>query len=149
MKKLLLAVSAGLTLVSLGGQAIAACTNPTRLSAAQISALVGGNTVCVPNVTVPTMTWQELHVGTSTSTTGALIDFKRGPGHAVDPSETVGTWTVNGTGAGNATITHSYNAGGGSYIYTVHGTGVVGSDHSFCVGATEIVARVKAGGGAC
>lgn len=147
MKNLVLVATMVGSLVS--GAAIAACTNPTRLNAVAISALLGGNTVCVPTSTIPTMTWQELHVGNATSTTGALIDYKRGPGHPVDPSETVGSWTVTGSGVGNSTVTHAYGGSGGTYIYSVHGSGVVGTDHSFCVGATEIVARVKAGGGAC
>lgn len=144
MKKLVLVATMVGSLVS--GEAIAACDNSTRLNAAAISALLGGNTVCVPTTTIPTMTWQELHQGTSG---GPLIDYKRGPGHPVDPSETVGSWTVSGSGVGNATVTHAYSGSGGTYIYSVHGTGIVGTDHSFCVGATEIVARVKAGGGAC
>lgn len=144
MKKFVLVAAIAGSLVS--GQAIAACTPSTRLNAAAITALLGSNTVCVPAVTVPTMTWQELHVG---APGGALIDFKRGPGHPVDPTQTVGTWTVSGTGAGNATVTHAYSGAGGTYIYSVHGSGVVGTNHSFCAGATEIVARVKSGGGAC
>lgn len=146
MKKFVLVAAMAGSLVS--GQAIAACTNATRLDAAAISALLGGNTVCVPTTTIPTMTWQELHVGTATSTTGALIDYKRGPGDAVDPSETVGTWTVNANGgAQQATVTHAYSGGGGTYIYSVHS--ISGTNYGFCVGGTEIVARVKFGGGAC
>lgn len=147
MKKfVLVAVMAG-SLVS--GQAFAVCTGSTRLDAAPLKALLGGNTVCVPTATIPTMTWQELHVGTSTSTTGALIDYKRGPGHAVDPSETVGTWTVTANSAGNnASVVHAYS-GGGSYTYSVYGSGLVGSIHSFCVGTTAIDAMVKAGGTGC
>lgn len=143
MKKFVLVAMMAGSLVSM--EAFAACTTPTRLTAAAISALLGGNTVCVPTTTIPTMTWQELHQGTSG---GALIDYKRGPGPGPDPSATVGTWTVTGTGTGNSTVTHTYT-GGNTYTYSVHGTGVVGSNHSFCAGATEIVARVKLGGGAC
>ena len=146
MKKFVLVAVMASSLVS--GQAMAACTNATRLNAAQISALLGGNTVCVPAVTANPMTWQELHQGTSG---GALVDYKRGPGHPVDPSETVGTWTVNGGGQGNSSVTHVYSGAGGSYTYTVHGSGAVGTNHSFCpiAGGAEIVARVKPSGGAC
>lgn len=146
MKKYVLVAAMAGSLVS--GEAIAACTGGTRLDAAAISALLGGKTVCVPMVTIATMTWQELHVGNTTSTTGALIDYKRGPGHPVDPSETVGTWTVNGTGNGNSTVTHAYGSGG-SYIYSVHGN--PDGSYSFCPlpSGTEIFARVKLGGGAC
>ena len=143
MKKfVLVAVMAG-SLVS--GQAMAACTTSTRLAGPAISTLLAGNTVCVPTVTIATMTWQELHQGTSG---GALIDYKRGPGHPVDPSETVGTWTVSGTGVGNSTVTHAYGSGG-SYTYSVHAN--IDGSYSFCPvpSGTEIFARVKLGGGAC
>ena len=146
MKKFVLVAAMLGSLVS--GETMAACGSSNRLKAADISLLLGGNTVCVPTTTIPDMTWQELHVGTSTSTSGALIDYKRGPTHPTDKSETVGNWSVTGTGS-NASVTHTYSGGGGTYIYTVHGTGIVGTDHSFCVGATEIVAKVKSGGGAC
>lgn len=146
MKKFVLVAAMAGSLVS--GQANAACTTATRLAPAAISALLGGNTVCVPTTTIPTMTWQELHVGTSTSTTGALIDYKRGPGPGPDPSQTVGTWTVTGSGVGNAVVTHAYS-GGGTYTYSVHS--ISGTNYGFCPvpSGTEIVARVKSGGGAC
>jgi len=146
MKTLLLASTIALAVVS--GEAMADCSNSTRLGPTAISALLGGNTVCVPVATVDPMTWQELHTGTATSTTGSLVDYKRGPGHATDPSETVGTWTVNGNGVGNASVTHNYGSGG-SFTYEVHGSGVVGTNHSFCGSGPEIVARVKSGGGGC
>ena len=146
MKKFVLVAAIAGSLVS--GQAIAACTS-ARLNAVDISKLLGGNTVCVPAVTVDPMTWQELHVGSSTSTSGALIDFKRGTS-TVDPTQTVGTWSVTANPAGNnASVVHTYSGAGGTYIYSVHGSGVVGTNHSFCVGATEIVGRVKSGNGAC
>ena len=140
MKKLVLvAVMAG-SLVS--GQAFAACNDP-RLNATALKALLGGKTVCVPPITQSTMTWQELHVGTSTSTTGDLFDYKRGPPPSPDPTVKVGTWTVTANNAGNnASVIHAYT-GGNSYTYTVHGSGVVGTVHSFCVGNTAIDAMVK------
>jgi hypothetical protein len=48
--------------------------------------------------------WQEFH-----QSGGALIDFKLGPGHPVDPTEQVGTWTANDAAS---TVTHNYGAGG-------------------------------------
>ena len=141
MKKFVLVAAIAGSLVS--GQAIAACTD-TRLNPDAIRALLGGNTVCVPAVTVDPMTWQELH-----TTGGALIDYKRGPNPGPDQSKDVGRWSVNGNGVGNATVTHTYSGGGGSYIYSVHGTGAVGTIHSFCRGGTAIDAKVQLGGGAC
>lgn len=146
MKKFVLVAVMSGSLVS--GQAIAACDTSSRLDTAAINTLLGGNTVCVPSVNANPMIWQELHVGASG---GALIDFKRGPGHAVDPSETVGIWTVASNGGGNkATVTHNYGAGG-SYTYSVHSISVINSIYGFCpiAGGPEIVARVKTSGGAC
>lgn len=141
MKAFVLAATMACALVS--GEAMAACTG-NSLNVAQLNTLLTGNTVCVPATTVPNMTWQELH-----SSAGSLVDYKRGPGHPIDPSETVGSWSVSGNPAGNsATVTHNYGSGG-SYTYSVYGTGVVGTNHSFCGSGPEIVARVKAGGGAC
>ena len=141
MKTFVLAGAIAMTIVS--GQAIAACTG-TNLNATQIGTLLGGNTVCVPAVTVDPMTWQELHNG---STTGTLVDYKRGPGHATDPSETVGSWSIGGTGS-NRTVIHNYGSGG-TYEYLIYNNG--NGTYSFCPvsGGTEIVARVKPGGGAC
>ena len=144
MKKFVLVAIMASSLVS--GQAMAACTTATRLDAAAISALLGGKTVCVPKVTIATMTWQELHEGTSTSTTGLLKDYKRGPGHAVDPSQTVGTWTVSANGGGNqATVTQAYNGGGGIYTYSVHSIDILNAIYGFCptAGGAEIEAKVK------
>ena len=122
MKKFVLVAAMAGSLVS--GQANAACTASSRLNAAAISALLGGNTVCVPKVTpvapIP-MTWQEQHVGTSTSTSGALIDYKRGPPPGPDPTQTVGTWSVTANpGGSNASVVHTYSGGGGTYTYTVN-----------------------------
>lgn len=145
MNKFVLVAAMAGSLVSI--EAIAACTGGTRLNEATLKSLLGGNTVCVPAVTVPTMTWQELHVGTSGS---ALIDYKRGPPpvETVDPSKPVGTWTVNANpGGNNATVTHTYLGGGGSFTYSVHS--ISGAIYGFCAGGVEIVARVKPGGGAC
>jgi hypothetical protein len=144
MKPFVLASTIAFAVIS--GDAMAVCIGGTRLNAAQITLLLTNNTVCVPAATVPDMTWQELH---SSGSGGDLVDFKRGPGHAIDPSETVGSWSVTANPAGNnATVTHNYDSGG-TYTYSVFGSGVVGTSHSFCGSAPEIVGRVKSGGGAC
>lgn len=138
MKTFVLASTMALALVS--GEAMAVCSGNGRLNATQLGSVLTNNTVCVPAVTVTNMTWQELH-----SSGGSLVDYKRGPGHAVDPSETVGTWSVIGTG-NSATIRHNYGTGG-SYDYAVFDNG--NGTHSFCSARPEIVGRVKSGGGAC
>lgn len=76
---------------------------------ATLSALLTGRTVCA---TLGGDRWQERHAAG-----GALVDYKRGPGHAVDPTKQVGTWAASGSGA-NTVVTYSY-AGGSSYAFTV------------------------------
>ena len=137
MKSSLLAVVISLGSVGLAGQAAAACASPsTPLNQNELVTLVAGKTVCVPNGTE--WQWQELHNG-SNQQGGTLIDYKRGPGHAVDPSETVGSWSVSNKG-GNATIEHKYGSGG-TFTYSVWNNG--NGTHSFCSAAPEIVATVK------
>ena len=147
MKKFLLTAGIGVALVSMANVAFAACAAPAATPVSTVAGLITllqGNTVCVPTTTIPTMTWQELHSG---GNGGPLIDFKRGPGHATDPSETVGTWLVTGNAGGaRAIVTHNYGSGG-SYGYTVWNNG--NGTHSFCSAAPEITARIKLGGGAC
>ena len=60
----------------------------------KIAALLGGKTVCAS--LSATEQWQEYHVGNSTAG-GDLIDYKKGPSDAVDPTEKVGTWSTTGT----------------------------------------------------
>lgn len=147
MKKLLLATSVGVLLATVAGQALAVCTGGGRVNATTaLTTLLQNNTVCVPAVTVPTMTWQELHSGSSGGANN-LIDFKRGPGHAVDPSEPVGSWTISGNAGGNAAVVNHNYGTGGSFTYQVFNNG--DGTHSFCSSAPEIVTRVKTGGGGC
>lgn len=136
MKTFVLASTMALALVS--GEAMAVCSGNSRLNATQLGTVLTNNTVCVANGTG--WEWQELHAGN-----GNLVDYKRGPGHAIDPSETVGSWSVNGTGNG-ATVRHNYGSGG-SYDYSVFDNG--NGTHSFCSSRPEIVGRVKSGGGPC
>ena len=84
------------------GQALAqtACPNGTSaLTQAEVVALVAGRTMCAARA--PDR-WQEFHSG-ATAAGGPLNDWKRGPGHPVDPTETVGSWSVNGS-----LLTHNY-----------------------------------------
>lgn len=149
MKRMLLAASIGTLLLSAGGQSVAACAPGGGVTAvntvATLNTLLSGNTVCSPpTASQPNFQWQELH-----QAGGALIDFKRGPGHAVDPSETVGSWAATSpvpSGA-RATVTHTYLGAGGTYIYSVFNNG--DGTHSFCGANGTFETRIKTGGGAC
>jgi hypothetical protein len=54
-----------------------------------------------------TDSWQEFH-----QAGGKLFDWKRGPGHPVDPTKEVGSW-----GTAQGTVTHTY--GSTSYVWRV------------------------------
>jgi hypothetical protein len=71
---------------------------------------ISGKTVCA---TLAGQKWQEYH-----RPGGNLIDYKKGPTNAVDPSKQVGSWITSGTG-GNSQVTYNYGTGG-SYSYKIH-----------------------------
>lgn len=70
-----------------------------------IATLVGNKTICA---TYNSDKWQEFHSGT---TSGPLSDYKKGPSDPVDPSKTVGTWSIEGSGT-TAKLVHDYGSGG-------------------------------------
>jgi hypothetical protein len=73
-----------------------------------LTTLLSNRMVCA---TLGSEAWQEWHNGTSS---GLLVDYKRGPSDATDPSATVGTYVVNA----DNTVTYNYS-GGPSYTYDV------------------------------
>ena len=119
------------------GPAAAACSG-TALNETELSSKFSNNTVCAQRA--PDR-WQEFHQGT---VGGALIDFKEGPSHAVDPSKQVGTWSVTGSGT-NARLAYDYGSGG-NYSYRVFDNN--NGTYSFCNGA-EMVVTVRSGQVAC
>lgn len=113
------------------GQAVAQSACPsgsTRVN--NVQSLASGKTLCAAR---GGDRWQEFHNGGPSS--GALIDYKLGSGHAVDPTTTVGTWSAQ-NGA-NSLLTHSYTGGsnhpwlvcqvGASSVYTLVSTGAAGT----------------------
>lgn len=102
--------------VGLSGQAAAQACNHQQ-SIPVLSTLLQNNTVCAA---LASDRWQEYH-----APGGALFDWKRGPGHPVDPREQVGTWSITSVTVGGSAreqVTHRYT-GGGSYTYRVCLTG--------------------------
>lgn len=130
---------ATLAILLISGNATAACSNgPGVARVNDPAALLAGKTVCAA---IGGDRWQEFHTGT---TSGLLIDYKRGPGHPVDPSGTVGSWSVSGSG-GNTVVNHTY--GSVTYPYSVFNNG--NGTYSFCSANPEIVATVLTGQVAC
>ncbi len=103
------------------GSAVGACGVP-YLNAGAITSLLTGKIARSPANCTSNCQWQELH-----QAGGALIEQHSNT--AADPAETVGTWSVQTTGPGNNTITHTYNGGGGAYTYQVKNNGTT---YSFC-----------------
>lgn len=133
---------AGIACLGFSGIATAqpcSCSGADQLKGADVTNALQGNTVCVPNGSG--WEWQEQH-----RTGGQLWDYKRGPGHPVDPSEQVGTWAVSGTGA-NTVVTHTY--GSQSFPYKVCRVGA-STSYGFCPSSgTTIMATIKAGISGC
>ena len=112
------------------GEAMAACsgTQITSVSRPTLSRLLTGNSMC--------QTWpevaQEQHVSG-----GVLQDYKRGPFDAVDPTTSIGSWVVGGSGS-RTTVKYTY--GSTSYYYQVFlvngNPGETGSTYDFCTGGT-------------
>ncbi|MBK9234589.1 MAG: hypothetical protein IPO19_00425 [Rhodoferax sp.] len=104
-----LAMSVAAAMLSSAAMAQLACpANTTRVQT--LTAVVGGKTMCAAS---GGDRWQEWHNG---SNAGPLVDYKRGPGHAVDPTETVGTFiAIDGA---SSRLTHIYS-GGGTYSWIV------------------------------
>lgn len=129
-----------------------ACSTSTgvvKLDLAQMNTLLTGNTVCGrPGINYPGNAadrFQEEH-----RAGGELWDYKRGPGHPIDPTERVGSWLVSATKIG-ATVTPTYT-GGSSFNWNVFGpaSNGPGSVYSFCLLSSQhVVAHVVASGSGC
>ena len=104
-----------------------------------LSGRLGGSTVCVGSPG----NWknQEYHTG---STGGNVIDWKKGASDPIDPTSTVGTWSITGTGTTRAV---SYSYGSSTYTFKVYdqGSGIFCFDGPSTFNAYSI----KSGQSAC
>jgi prepilin-type processing-associated H-X9-DG protein len=131
-----------LLLGSITGESVADCSPSTRVRPiAVLNTLLDGKTLCGEEVG-GTDQWQEEH-----RSRGVLWERAKGPSDPVDPSRSVGTWIVEGTGGGpgggNPVVRYNYT-GGSSYSFSVHDNG---SNYSFCDGTTEVVRAIITSGG--
>lgn len=103
--------------------AMAACSTPaaTQVKNGDLGVLLSGNTVCAVR---NGERWQEEH-----HAGGVLKDYKKGPTDKIDPTKTLGAWTISGSGA-NTNVIYTYTGGGGSYPFTVWDNG--GGSYSMC-----------------
>jgi hypothetical protein len=131
---------AAIALLGFGaGNAIAACTAP-YLTGPQIQTLLARNTACVGHT--PTAQWSEWHNGT---TTGSVVDWKLGASDPVDPTATVGTYTIT---SGPTAGTVKYTYGSSSYTYYIQ----QGSNpYVFCntSGSPSFTVTINSGQGPC
>jgi hypothetical protein len=81
--------------------------------------------------------WSEVLSGAGTG--GTLIEWARGPGDTVDPSQSVGTWSIDDTAD---TVTFVYPDG--SYSYSLYSNG--DTTYSLCGGSgTPTVTQIVTG----
>jgi hypothetical protein len=102
----------------LAGQANAQVSCPTGEQVTNLNSFLVNRTACaaLPGGDK----WQERHAAGS-----ALIDYKLGSSHPVDPTKQVGTWSATAT-----TVTYDYGAGG-TYTYIVCAVPTVASATSY------------------
>ncbi len=123
------------------GVALAGCGDP-QVTGEQLAQLLPGRYACAPD-SRPEWGWkfQELHLADQNT----LRDYKRGPGHATDPSMDVGTWAIVGD-----KVEYSYTDASGSsgpYAHTVHNGG--SGSYSVCQGGNEVATLQDDGGSGC
>ena len=131
---------------NVAGPAVASCSfsnaNPTYalLTQSGIETLLGQSMACYP--TAAPYENQEYHTGTTGSSTGNIIDYKKGPTDPVDPSKQIGSYSIAAVGGRPyyGTITYTYTGSPPStFTYTVWGpTAPGGNLYDFCIGATPL-----------
>ena len=118
-------------------------TQLTSVTSPTLGAALAGKMVCAA---VGNERWQEWHNGNAIS--GVVVDYKRGPGHAVDPSEQVGTYRITRTGQASSTVVVNYTYGTNNYPYRV--CRVDTNTYAFCgasLGGRDITGVIVGGTG--
>lgn len=138
MRALAIFVVLSASALAASAQSTCTCSGQQRLTGNALSTKLSGNTVCVAKSGGG---WeaQEQH-----QTNGDLVDYKRGPGHAVDPTKKVGTWSI----AANQ-VSYTYT-GGAPISFSVCDAG--GNAIGFCGNggtAVTVSATVKTGQSSC
>lgn len=109
----------------------------TQITGSGLRTVLSGKTACKSNGS--DWEWQEYH-----SSSGNLVDWKKGPSDPIDPSTTVGFWLVT---AGTKS-TAKYTYGSNVYNYNVwHNTS--NNTYDFCGASTITGVTLKAGQVAC
>lgn len=126
-------------LMAASGNTMADCKSNSRIDSPTLNNLLTNNTVCKANTPANGLwNWQEYH-----NPSGSLIDYKRGPDNAIDPTKTVGVWSISPT---TSTVTYNYGPGQ-SYTYTVHkpSNNASGPPYDFCLSEGPSITPTVAG----
>lgn len=108
---------------TMAAQAQGTCScGGTQVVGNAVQALLSNRTVCAAS---GNESWQEFH-----HPAGPLVDWKKGPSDPVDPSETVGSWSVTGN-----KVNYNYGSGG-TYLYDV--CAASSTTVNFCGGSRNI-----------
>ena len=89
--------------VSIAGESIASCGDP-QVTGTDLTDLFRGNTVCVSNGSGGWEHQEQHHDAGGATPGGDLVDYKRGSGDAIDPTEVVGSWSI-----GRGAIRYTYS----------------------------------------
>ncbi len=155
MIRLFLLASIATLLLTTGAHAQCSCstnqvTNGVTGGSPNLSTALSGNTVCVAKAGGG---WENQEYHQSGPTSGNIVDFKKGPTDPIDPTKTIGIWTISGSGA-STQVTYSYASGstGVYFVCSAATTPGPGDAIGFCPsanGSSTINATLKAGQGAC
>jgi hypothetical protein len=152
LKRILIASALVLAFGTTGAMA-QNCTSGTQLRKSDIATLVGGQYACVG--TFPSAQWNELHTGSSSATSGSVLDYKLGPTSSTDPSATpakpTGSYSITGGNGTNGndfgTITYTYGGSAFGYGVRASGSGTGPGIYSFCGtsgGAPNLLVTISA-----
>jgi hypothetical protein len=83
------------------------CAGGERLTANGLRKMLEGRTVCA---TAGDTSWSDFHRPAASGSEGELWAYRRGPGHAVDPTARTGSWVIEGSARAQPMMTYIYGA---------------------------------------
>jgi hypothetical protein len=83
------------------------CAGGQRLTASGLRKMFEGRTVCARAADT---SWSDFHRPAANGVEGELWAYRRGPGHAVDPTARTGSWVIEGTARAQPVMTYVYGS---------------------------------------
>jgi hypothetical protein len=106
--------------------ALAANCDGNPVIGAALSTYLNDNLICAYDVgtggTDPNTRWSEWHKTSG----GTLTEYARGPGHAVDPTKDIGTWSI-----ASDEVMYNYD-GGSNYTWQIYDNAGTTGLYQFC-----------------